>query len=67
MSLRLSEAERGRLVHEAEQNGVGVSTVVRQIIRQYFGLTPAPVGDVIHDAVDDHERRLSRLEEMAGL
>jgi hypothetical protein len=67
LSLRLSEGERGRLEREAGEKGVGVSTVVRMLIRQHYGIASAPVSDGTFESIEDHERRLSRLEEMAGL
>jgi hypothetical protein len=66
LSIRLSDAERRRLDSDAERAGVKPSTYVRQLIAGTQAVADA-TGPTPYDTLDDHERRLSRLEEMAGL
>lgn len=72
LTIRLTDVERRTLDHKAGQLGTGPSTLGRAYVRRGLGLdadprdTPPDAPD--HgEAIEDHERRLSRLEEMAGL
>lgn len=59
LDFRLSDAEKAQLQAEAEARGMTLTEIAKERI---FG--PA-AGD--EGRLDDHERRLARLEEMAGL
>jgi hypothetical protein len=59
LSVRVSDGEWRWLVGEASRRGVRVSALVRELV---FGSSGGS-----DERLDDVERRLSRLEEMAGL
>lgn len=58
MDLRLSDGEKDQLQREADSRGLTLTELVKERV---FG----PQADT--DRLDDLERRLSRLEELAGL
>lgn len=63
LSIKITDAAMADLKREAQVTGIGVS----ELVRQKLEITP---GQLVHDSDDryvDFERRLSRLEEMAGL
>ena len=59
ITVRLGEQERAELVRSARVQGRTVSSVVREAL----GLSASRVDEVLAE----HERRLARLEQMAGL
>lgn len=58
IDIRLSDAEKQRLVQEAQLQGVTLSELVRQ---------RALEGAEREDRLEALERRVNRLEELAGL
>ena len=58
LSVRVSDSEWRWLGDEAQRRGVRVSGLVRELM---FGSSGSD------ERLDDFERRLARLEEMAGL
>jgi hypothetical protein len=65
LSIRLSEQERGLLEAYAKSADLGVSTYARQVLREHVGLSGT--GGALQERIEDVERRVSRLEGMAGL
>lgn len=63
LDIRLSGLDKERLLKAANAEGKTLSAFIRA---RLLDVSEGPSVDV-GDAVEDHERRLSRLEEMAGL
>ena len=59
LTIKLSGAEKASLRDQAQSRGMTLSALVREAL----GLREAPQDD----RLEDFERRLARLEEMAGL
>jgi uncharacterized protein (DUF1778 family) len=67
LEVRLSFDEKERVIRAAVREGLSLSDYVR---KRLLGAPEAPAqssGFDAQDAVEDHERRLARLEEMANL
>lgn len=62
IDLRLSEQDKRRLLGEASARGVSLTAL---ILERALGSAGSSSG--LDDVVEDHERRLARLEGMAGL
>lgn len=71
ISTRLTAEEYRELREKAAQTGIGPSTFARLLIQRGLGAGPTDVGrgsdDELAEAIERLDRRLGRLEEMAGL
>lgn len=67
ISIRLSDVERRALDREAELRGVPISKIVRGALRAHLGLDEDVAATAQDERLDDLEKRLGRLEGMAGL
>lgn len=66
IDIRLTAEDKEWLAAEARERGVSLSELVRgRVLGERSGL--AVNQDQLAEGFNDHERRLSRLEEMAGL
>lgn len=61
ITIRIDEPTRQALEHQAHQQGLNVSQLVRQAINHTIGR------DDTTTRLDDHEHRLRELERIAGL
>lgn len=73
LSVRLTESERRALDHAARQHDVGPSTWAKFIIRQHLGMGQGATSGVAETTpdyggqIEELDRRLVRVEEIAGL
>jgi plasmid stability protein len=63
LNVRINDQLHARLVETAAQRGRSLGALVRDLL--YDGLERDPVRDEFEHALEDHERRLSRLESLA--
>lgn len=61
LTVRVSDTEHSSLVHRARDEGVSLSALVRQALRL------RDQAEDLSEVVGDHEKRIGRLESMAGL
>lgn len=70
IDIRLSDEQKADLRLQAERAGKTLSEFTRDRLLGFGGDTAVQLGEnqeALRDVVNDHESRLSRLEEMAGL
>lgn len=71
LSIRLTAPERRALDADASRHDVGPSTRAKQVIREHLGMggltTVGIEAPDYGDQIDLLDRRLARLEEMAGI